>query len=327
MENLRNKKESPYREIFEQLESYPYSSIDAYTLYYDWAETNGIDPCVYLSSAITSGGLARDPNIPFGEMMDTHTEFGDRMAYAIAAQKSDYYITREDIVAPADLGKVSEWGQADYLLFWAHVITGLDPREAEMIDEYVQQKGITKLRGFSDKTLSREQKWQDYSALVETYVDAMEIFNSGKGENGMERPRNIQTVVPILDPAESLGVNAERYLCHLLGLGEYNFELQPEHLHEHTVQLLDRMKLVGATALEQGEGSVISGVQNTNAYRNLKTRGVRWRAPGFYGIYERRYSDMMMPIWEENERTRQKLSPAEMWAKQADDGVLMNSDK
>jgi hypothetical protein len=307
-----NSKESPYRAIFHELESKSYTTIDAYRSFYTWTETNDIDPCVYLSSAITSGGLARDPNVSFAEMMEVHTDFGDRMAHVIASQESDSYITRQDIIAPADLGKVPEWGQADYLLFWMHVITGLDPREASEIDADIRQNRMTEKPGFFDKSLPREQRLDDYLALAEGYAEAVGKLDCGKGKYGRNLPRNIQTLVPILDPEESLGVQSELHLCRLLGFGEYSLNLQKEHLHDTTMQIIERLRTVGARALKQGGDLDISGRQNFDAYRRQAHRGVRWRKPGFYAIWERR--DYAIAKNQEPREIPEE-SQAEMWAK------------
>lgn len=313
MEAQSTENVSFYREIFSELESRPHTTIEAYTRFYEWSTQSGADPSVYLSMAITSGGLARDPELSFSDIMQGHTEFGGLMAQAIANELNCYGLTCEDIVAPADLGKVPGWGQADFLLFWAHVITGLDPREAALIDNAVRTSGVMERPGFRDKTLAREERQKDYIALIDTYVGAFENFEAGKGKNGMNPPKNMQAVVLILDHSSSLGVEAERYLCYLLGLGDYTCNLDERKLSDAARAALGRLSALGADVLPQKTDSLVISGQNRERYWKLRAKGVRWRQPGILEIIERKDREKRPPYIPPA-----KKSQAEQWAEYYD---------
>jgi hypothetical protein len=310
----------PYREIFSEFEGAPVSTIDAYVRYRQWLDERGIDPSIYLSTAITSGGLTRNADLTFSEIMDGHTEFGGLMAEAIVDQYGrGGLITREDIVVPSELGKVPGWGQADYLLFWAHVITGLDPCEAALLDDAVRRSGVIERPGFREKSLPREEKLKDYAALAETYVASLRRLELGKGNNGAELPRNIQAVVLILDPAESLGANAERYLCHLLGIGEWVCELNRETLPPRTIEWMGRLAALGAGVLPYGTGNVW-GIANQANYWQLRGSGVRLRKPGITAILEQKeFKELKKPSLDT------PLSSAQLWAEYYDATLVVSS--
>lgn len=280
MSELLPRPPDSYRPIFETIENAAdCSTAEAYSMYVDFVRQNDYDPCIYLSMAITSGGYARDKTLPFTEVLVRNASHGELIADALAQQYSSLGIKKSDIVMPATLGKVAGWNQADYLLFWGHVISGIDPALAERIDSGVRHADITNLPGFFDKSLDRAAKWLDYKHLVDEYVSQL---------NQLPRPiypMNMQAVILALDAEESLGVNAERYLCHQLGLGEYTFGVDAKL---GIAEDLDSVRQLGATTLFEGIPN-ISGHHNVHATLRRRAQGQYFRKSGILsGIIDRR---------------------------------------
>lgn len=199
----------------------------------------------------------------------------------LLGQQFNGWLGSADIVVPADLGKVPGWNQGDYLVFWSHVITGLDPTEAAQIDTVLEAEQVTQAAGFTDREASQEQKWQDIMTLVDRYVELLMQLELGKGRNEATTPRNIQAMVLILDSVKSLGVNGERYLAHQLGLGEWGVTLA-EVPHSYARES-KRLQQLGASVLPivgEHQTVYIDGRQNTSRYWELRNEGFMFRKSG-----------------------------------------------
>lgn len=297
---------SPYEPIFKSIEIVPdCSTAEAYEMYNVSLKIGSLDPSIYLSMAITSGGYARDGAVSAFEAIKMNGDYVSMVADVISKQYQPH-IGLDDIVVPSDLGKVPGWGQADYLLFWAHVITGLDVAEAKKLDAAVQETGVTKLSGFFDKNISREDRWNDYKKLIDIYTDLFQEMGLGKGAAGAELPNNMQAVLLALDAQESLGVNAERYLCHRLGLGEYVCGLVVDENAEVS-SATTQMRQLGALTLEFGSLD-IAGRVNQRQRDMLRKSGVRFRKSGLLAVIDRKITKK----YDSQPTTKQ--TQAELWA-------------
>ncbi|MCW1908817.1 MAG: hypothetical protein KIH63_005775 [Candidatus Saccharibacteria bacterium] len=272
----------PYRPVFAELEAADNpATADAYSAYRTFVADSSFDPCIYVSMAITSGGYVRDQGLNFGEALARNGAHGLLVADALTAQYGDLGVQRSDVVVPASLGKVAGWGQADYLLFWSHVITGIDPALACDIDGSVRATDITNAPGFLDKSLPHETRWQDYRELVDQYVENIDAILAPI------HPANMQAIILGLDPQESLGVNAERYLGYRLGIGEYVFGIDPESTYATGIRAAE---FVGSTALPLGEPDIY-GSHNLEEHLARRVEGQFWRKSGIVsGIVDRRES-------------------------------------
>ena len=237
---------SPYLEIFRQIETVALARAlaphEAYEMFDLFLVTHGLDPVVYLSMAITSGGYRRDPDLPMGDVISRNSVFGQLAALALIRDIPELDLS--DIIVPSELGKVTRWDQMDFLLFWFHVIAGLRPHEAAYIEGVVQEK--INSRALSDTESPKCQ----YDRLVSDYKAAMcdLVSNTAKKLH----PNNIQAVIFILDGEMSLGAQAEQELCYALGIPP-----QMQLLSAHAVATLDgeyaqhliRLRTLGASAL------------------------------------------------------------------------------
>lgn len=304
-EHLVELPDSPYQKVFESIEVTPdCTTIQAYSLFYNRLSHSELDPSIYLSMAITSGGYARDPELTYGDILAKNGHYGSLVAETLSKQFVNIGILPTDILVPSDLGKVAGWSQADYLLFWAHVITGLDPYEAEQVDAAIHEAGTTKHAGFFNKQLPRDERWLAYKQLVDVYVEQFSILELGRGNSGAALPQNMQAVILALDPQESLGVNAERYLCHKLGLGEYVTQIKDVDNSAFKV-VSDALASLGAHGLPAGSGD-ISGSINWDAHWHLRRQGVRFRQSGLLNGIVNRKMAVFTPIPPET-RSSQEL--------------------
>ena len=207
---------SPYREVFEEIEQRAeresLTPQAAYEIYSSYLDKNELDPMIYLSMAITSGGYARDEGLSIGEVIEGNNGFGDIAKKAFLVQHPEF--TAEDIILPSELGKVKGWSQSDYLLFWFHVICGPEPKVAKHIS--VAMKDSLAYPSFTDKSLSQEQRWNDYLQFTKDYHEALlEAMSDGDGKKYCS---NIQAMIMILDGEMSLGGRAEEELCRRIGI-------------------------------------------------------------------------------------------------------------
>jgi hypothetical protein len=208
--------ENPYRRIFLAIEAAAQaedlSPQAAYEIYEEFLLQEGLDPTIYLSMAITSGGYARDADLDIGQVITNNTDFGTLAKEALLRQHPE--LNEADIILPSDLGKVRGWSQSDYLLFWFHVIVGLEAEDAAKVSERMTDS--LEYPGFTDKTLPPEQRWSDYARFTRDYVRDLHGL---KEEHGRDlQPNNMQAMIMILDGDMSLGGRAEAELCRAIGI-------------------------------------------------------------------------------------------------------------
>jgi hypothetical protein len=213
---IADESENPYRQVFLAIEaaaqSEDLSPQAAYELYEEYLLQKGLDPTIYLSMAITSGGYARDADLDIGQVITNNTDFGTLAKDALLRQHPE--LSEADIVLPSDLGKVRGWSQSDYLLFWFHVITGLEAEHAAQVSGRMAPS-LT-YPGFVDKSLPAEAKWGDYARFTSDYVRCLRDLAAEHGRD--LQPNNMQAMIMILDGDMSLGGRAEAELCRAIGI-------------------------------------------------------------------------------------------------------------
>lgn len=239
---------SPYKMIFGVIEDAAQiadiSPSYAYGIYDMMVGDRLLDPTVYLSMAITSAGFKRDPDLSFGEVLDKNTRYGSLAALAIIERYSNLDIT--DIIVPSELGKVRGWSQADYLLFWFHVISGVDYDAAVSIESSLRLSGLPSTPGFSDPSLTSAQRWGDYASLATKYADLFKNYYH------VTPPSNIRAILFVLDKELSLGARAEDLLCRKIGIPPQNVTLTSDELERARPVfkgLVKDLSIIGATAL------------------------------------------------------------------------------
>lgn len=251
---------SPYKMIFGVIEDIAQTTdlrpTQAYAVYDQMLTERYLDPTVYLSMAITSGGFKRDSSLGIGDVISLNTEYGSLAASTLVGEYPDFQLG--DIIVPSELGKVKGWSQADYLLFWSHVITGVDVDTAQKIETELTEIGSLTTPGFTDPAADQFVKQRDYGGFAMSYAKTLrEIASEAKQAGTWQPPHNMQAVVFILDQDMSHGAQAEELLAREIGI-------PPQHLQEvqketfttaqpRFKELVERLSVLGAEAL----GSII----------------------------------------------------------------------
>ncbi len=243
--------ESVYGQVFLDIERLAaetdgsLSPQQAYELYEAHLAVNDLDPTIYLSMAITSGGFARDADMPIGEVIGKNSQYGTMAREALLRQHPE--LSEKHIILPSDLGKVKGWSQSDYLLFWFHTITGLTAEHAQGVSE-AMQPSLT-YPGFTDKTLGTDERWRDYERFTDDYVHCLQDLAARYGRK--LQPNNIQAMIMILDGEMSLGGRAEERLCRSIGIPPQFQYIDTSTLHETTGlnDTIDTLRGMGAKAL------------------------------------------------------------------------------
>lgn len=211
---------SPYAAFFGVIEEFSkqetLSTLDAYRFFDHLLVEYQLDPTIYLSMAITSGGYSRDSTLTIGEVINKNSEFGSLAAEALILQFPVF--DKTDVVVPSELGKVANWSQADYLLWWSHVITGVDVDSAAEIEASMKESGVLNARGFVDASLDKDSRWKDYAAFALRYAKELRVVAAKRPATDKLQPNNVQAAIFILDKELSLGARAEALLCKLIGI-------------------------------------------------------------------------------------------------------------
>lgn len=271
-EQLNTKEQpSPYEAVFHAIEQQAQDELvtpqTAYERYYEYLRSAQLNPSIYLSMSITSGGFARDTSLEFGQVLQQNSMFGSKMKASLLEEFPT--LSAADIILPSELGKVQGWSQSDFLLFWFHVIVGVSPKDAGHVTE--KMSPIMQLPGFFDKTLSSDERWEDYKTFTETYVQTVTQYIDERGAK--LAPHNMASMIAILDGNLSLGGRAEDLLCRSLGIPVEWPVIKPESFRAHDTLPMSRTLLeLGANALtittlphlpHYFEGSIIRrGAQN-----------------------------------------------------------------
>lgn len=267
----------PYKKIFAEIERTAPSPIDAYTYFRIATQTLDLNPIFYTPMAITTAGFQRDPTLSQTEAIQANAEWAQlRKDNLIATINGSTY---RDYLIPSELGKIKGWGQTEYILFFMHVIAGLDPKEAAIVEANMDIDSIRQMPGLIDTNLSIDERWKNgYKQLPERYFDLIQKHNLGKGNNGADFPKNIQANILILDPQASLGTNVERYLGYLLGISEYI--VSANNPSKQLTDSSNRLRDIEANpSILQAENE-ISGYQNLTRFWLLRDRGFKFRTPG-----------------------------------------------
>lgn len=227
----------------------------AYTQLMEWAGENGhfgfddmwrdwipqFKDAYYVSTTITSGGFARDTELPFAEAIAQNTALAGALTNAIIANCA---VRPSSVILASDLPKVPGWKQSDYLIFWLSLLEGVPGEVSEGLGAYMQEfAGTTKM---DDSTASYDDKLRSYEALVEEFVrmgNALAI--PGRNDYMRQRPR-IFNMIQLIDTEESLGCRAERLYARLRGLNVYKIRLEPDLLSQETRRALGAVTALGA---------------------------------------------------------------------------------
>lgn len=273
---------SPYRSVFRHIEYLatfypdnvsPFMPSMAYRLYYDEIQQRDIDPDIYVSMAITSGGFARDESLSIGEVIDQNNRFGDDLRTLLT---HNYGFASQSVLVPSELGKVQAWSQADYLMFWFHCMSGVSPGDARDIEKRMSESGVYSPGPWTQlpmTTAENDLKRQAYCDFARTYVESLH-------ETVGSRPGlfNMRAVIGGLDTDRSHGAAAEFYFAQLLGMPYYSIFAVESAIPEAMRPRVMTLQALGAKSLflvEDGGSTHFSGTRSQSRFDlSLRSMGL-----------------------------------------------------
>jgi hypothetical protein len=210
------KVEFPYRPLLEDLTTTvnedgldPY---EGYAWLWEHQTELGLDPKVYCSTSITSGGHARDESLGIREVILHNTTSARLLADQLAR---DRQIDPLATIEPVFVGK-THWTQAQYMEFWLSVIGGfqLTPGFVSRDIKHLRQSTT---QAFESIGLDMELM----SGKAPATERAPEYFKMSTAfanliRQGMDA-RRIGTVVRMIDTELSLGAQTERVFARQIG--------------------------------------------------------------------------------------------------------------
>ncbi len=239
---------SPYKMVFGIIEDMAQmeelSPSEAYRAYRQMLYDRQLDPIIYLSISITSGGFSHEPGLIPEEAIALNSQFGSLAATVLTEEYPD--LTIKDIIVPSELGKMKGWKQSEYLLFWFHIISGVDCETALEIEQKLKNRGYLDAPGLRDHSLSHLEKWDDYQRLATEYAELYIKLRHN------EPPQNMRAVISVLDKEWSLGAQAEDVLCRKIGIPPQRSVIRKSTLAASAPEFLvmvGRLKAVGIAAL------------------------------------------------------------------------------
>lgn len=217
----------PFSLIFNELTELAkdMSPVEAYLRYDSLRRANGLHPGPdYCSTAITSSGHARNPNLPISDVITKNTETGQRLLVELT-QKG--IVDGRKAILPVDLGYVPNWKQTDYMSLWLMVIGGFNlgannhNRAAgnfETTLEYCFDKHEVDVDVMNDRNLSPQTRAPEYFRFAGAFAEAFRIAVSTAREEAHPAHR----ILNFVDPAESLGAATERAFGHAIGVEAFS---------------------------------------------------------------------------------------------------------
>lgn len=202
-----------------------------------------MQPSVYVSLAITSGGYKRDEQLDTTAVIAANTDYGAALRELFVS----HGYAPSEVVIPSELGGMQrpQWGQLDFLMLWFHVMANVNHHTAWAIEKQLMVGGLDerlygpgkweqneKLGG-----LSAGAAWVHYEAFTRRYVDALRSLNPRYFGYSQPIPR----VVGALDTDVSLGCKAEKVWAELMQVPYYQLEVAaghaPDRLQRHEAAL------------------------------------------------------------------------------------------
>lgn len=188
------------------------SPSEAYKMYLQQEAELGIPTAsLYVSTAISSGGYVRDPNLDPKSNDDRRKiiEANNRVASLILGQmvSDNDYMNSENMLVTTELGKVERWGDSKYMQFWMYGVSGVDTKYAEDVDElFADDTWREDLEKMNNYHLSNDERWPAYRQFTHVLVDKLSTAKR------IRVP--IDNFLQLVDVQMSLGCNAEAIAAH-----------------------------------------------------------------------------------------------------------------
>jgi hypothetical protein len=172
-------------------------------------------PRIYVSTAITSAGFARDKALSTREAITRNNQSATMLMTALVNADAPH-IAENDVMLPTELGPVPGWADSHYLLFYFSWLSGLSPSGAGWLEaEMAEPIYAPILATANNRQLANEERWPSYRAFVEVAlakVALAEAREEGKSADGSE------ILLQLVDVEFSLGCRSEQMYADARGL-------------------------------------------------------------------------------------------------------------
>lgn len=168
-------------------------------------------PRFYVSTAISSAGWRRHPDYRDPERISEAIARNNRSASLVLGElvtDTASFVTEESMMVPTDLGKVPEWKDTHYLLFYFSWLAGLNGAGAERFTRSFEEDQYTDiLSSTNNRKLTNEQRWPWYQLFAEIALTKLRLVESLPNTRTGEEA---DVLLQLIDVDESLGCRAER---------------------------------------------------------------------------------------------------------------------
>lgn len=256
-----NHSDFPYRNLLVDLTAKVaergYDPFEAYALFVERQNADGLLAETYCSTSITSGGHARDSSLAMQDIIASNTRLASDLAEQLA---QDRQITAASTIEPVFVGKTG-WDQAEYMRFWMAVIGGFE------IPKGFSASNIDNLRA---ACLAAESEHEvDIANMISANSAedrAIEYFKQAQAYSGLVHVLGaspVRQLVRMIDTEQSLGAQAESVFARLIGTSVKRISLvRPadlEDLRTRNCQLTDDLQRVisfGAAVFDSANNQV-----------------------------------------------------------------------
>lgn len=169
-------------------------------------------PAVYVSTAITSGGYARDKSLSRDEVIAANNRSGRLIAGSLNETR-DPVLAPDNSMLPTELGHVRNWKDSDYILFYFCWLSGLSVSATAWIEQQLEGEIYKDILADANKTkrengerVPNEERWPAYKVFVEVVLANLTI---AEARPGGRRAENCEFMLQLVDVDYSLGCRAE----------------------------------------------------------------------------------------------------------------------
>jgi hypothetical protein len=205
-----------FDEIVESAPS-PSGAVDSMT---QFAKREHLDlPTIYGSTAITSAGHKRDPELQGADAFPEVIRRNNRTASLLKGSLCDHtanHVSSVNTMVPTELGKVTGWKDTHYLQFYFAWLAGLSPSGAVLYAEGLTDPAYEKiLAAADDRSLPNEARWPAYKIFVEIAIAKLADVER---RTGAKHDDGATILLQLNDVGESLGCRAEQMYSDARGL-------------------------------------------------------------------------------------------------------------
>jgi hypothetical protein len=173
---------------------------------------------VYVSTAITSAGFRRDPDLAgVAHLAEVVRLNGETCGLVLEElTRGSELVTAENTMVPTELGHVAGWTDFSYLQFYFCWMAGLGRDGARRVERDVDRDDVKKaLTVANDRHLFNDARWPAYQFVTDELLTGIDSVLAAEG---MRDNSGCSVLLQVLDVDQSLGCRAEARFAERYGL-------------------------------------------------------------------------------------------------------------